>query len=465
MSVKTLHPDYQVHSPKWRLVRDAVEGESAIKRTPERYLPEFIPADPERYERYVKRAYFMGVTGRTRAALSGMVFRKDPAVQVPDELELLLHNADGAGTSIEHISKEAIGSILDTGRHVFLVDYPTIDDSIDFETEQNIGARPLILSYHAEALINWKYKLINGRRVLTLAVLVELVHDDESKSDEFDHNIVKNYRVLRLRDGVYTHQTYDDGGKPKTEEFSPKMAGGMPFDHIPLHIVGADNNLPDIDDAPLYDLSILNIAHYRNTADLEEAGYITGQPTLHLDVGDTSPDVFAEQNPGGVQLGSRSGIITQGGKVELVQPEERSLLVTLKEAKEQEMVKIGARLIQRGGQAETAEAARINASAEASTLDQIVNNLSNGLAGALRDAGLFVGMQGEVLDEIRYDINTDFFETSLDAQHLMALIQLGDVGIISRSIQRDSIRKGRIHIPSEMTDEEIDEEAAGNLLQ
>jgi len=147
----------------------------------------------------------MGVTGRTRAALSGMVFRKDPMPELPEELEEMRFNADGSGTSLEHIAKEALGSVLDTGRHIFLVDYPTIEDSIDFETEQNIGARPLLLSYNAEALINWKYKKINGRRVLTLAVLVELVHDD-AIGDEFDHDIVKHYRVLRLRDGVYTQQ-------------------------------------------------------------------------------------------------------------------------------------------------------------------------------------------------------------------------------------------------------------------
>jgi len=242
------------------------------------------------------------------------------------------------------------------------------------------------------------------------------------------------------------------------------MAGGTPFDHIPLYIIGSENNLPDIDDAPLYDLSVLNIAHYRNNADLEEAGFITGQPTLHMNIGDTSPDVFAEQNPNGVQLGSRTGIITQGGSVELVQPEERNLLVQLKEAKEKEMVGIGARLIQRGGPGETAEAARINASAESSTLDQVVNNLSYALTGALMDAARFEGFGPEVVEEIRYDLNTDFWETSLDAQQLMALIQLGDVGVISRSIQRDSIRKGRIHIPQETDDQDIDSEIAGTPL-
>jgi hypothetical protein len=376
-------------------------------------------------------------------------------------MEELIFNADGSGTSLEHIAKEALGGVLDTGRHCILIDYPTINDSIDFETEQNIGARPLVLPYQAESFINWKYEKINGRRVLTLAVLVELVQD-ENNSNEFDHDVVKHYRVLRLRDGVYTQQMYDDGGSAIAPEFIPRMAGGSPFDHIPLYIVGSENNLPDIDDAPLYDLSVLNVAHYRNNADLEEAGFITGQPTLHLNIGETAPDVFAEQNPNGVQLGSRTGIITQGGSVELVQPEERNLLVQLKEAKEKEMVGIGARLIQRGGPGETAEAARINASAESSTLDQVVNNLSYALTGALMDAARFMGMQN--VEDIRYDLNTDFWETSLDAQQLMALIQLGDVGVISRSIQRESIRKGRLHIPQEMDDEEIDGENATQPL-
>jgi hypothetical protein len=183
---------------------------------------------------------------------------------------------------------------------------------------------------------------------------------------------------------VYTHQVYDDGGQPKTEERIVRMAGGQSFDHIPLHIPGANNNRPDIDHAPLYDLAVVNIAHYRNNADLEEAGFITGQPTLHLDTGDTSPEEFAQQNPNGVQLGSRQGIVTQGGNVELVQPEERSLLTNLKKEKEQEMIGIGARIVQRGAANETAEAARINASADASALDQVVNNLSDALTWATR---------------------------------------------------------------------------------
>lgn len=458
MSVKTIHPDYQLNAPKWRLVRDAVEGEQAIKRAPTRYLPEFVPPDPDRYKRYLERAYFMGVTGRTRSALTGMVFRREPMEVYPEEMQGIVDNANGSGDSLLQIAKEGLGSILDTGRHIFLVDYPDIPDSIDFESEQAIGARPLIISYEAEALINWRYELRYGRRVLSLAVLVELVHDEKN---EFQHDVVKNYRVLRLRNGVYTHQVYDDGGQPKTEEVVPRRAGGEPFDHIPLHVVGAENNNPDIDHAPLYDLAVVNIAHYRNTADLEEAGFITGQPTLHLDTGETPPDQFMEMNPAGVQLGSRQGIVTQGGKVELVQPEERGMLMKLKENKEQEMIGIGARIVQRAGANETAESARINASAEASALDQVVNNLSDGLEGALRDAAMFSGVDGQ---GIVYRLNTRFWEEELDSQEMMALIQLGDVGVISRRAQRESIRKGRVHIPEDMDDADIDRENSDNPI-
>jgi hypothetical protein len=201
----------------------------------------------------------------------------------------------------------------------------------------------------------------------------------------------------------------------------------------------------------------VNIAHYRNNADLEEAGFITGQPTLHLDTGDTSPEEFAQQNPNGVQLGSRQGIVTQGGNVELVQPEERTLLTRLKEQKEQEMIGIGARIVQRGAANETAEAARINASADASALDQVVNNLSDAMTEALMDVALFWGLP---VGEIYYRLNTRFWEEELDSQEMMALIQLGDTGVISRRAQRESIRRGRVLIPEDMNDEDLDAENA-----
>jgi len=74
---------------------------------------------------------------------------------------------------------------------------------------------------------------------------------------------------------------------------------------------------------------------------------------------------------------------------------------------------------------------------------------------------LFAGIDPR---DIYYRLNTRFWEEELDSQEMMALIQLGDVGVISRRAQRESIRKGRVHIPEDMSDEDIDAENAGNPL-
>jgi len=73
------------------------------------------------------------------------------------------------------------------------------------------------------------------------------------------------------------------------------------------------------------------------------------------------------------------------------------------------------------------------------------------------DVALFWGIP---VDNIYYRLNTRFWEEELDSQELMALIQLGDTGVISRRAQRESIRRGRVLIPEDMNDEDLDAENA-----
>lgn len=458
MPVSLVHPLYAEMSPVWRECRDAVAGQRAVKKGGELYLPAtFADADPVRYAQYLQRAYFMGVTGRTKEALTGMVFRKSPRVVVPPQIEPFLENIDGAGQSLEQLAKEIVGDELTTGRFVLLVDYPSAPEGIDSEAERMMGLRPTVAAYAAESLINWRFECVNGRKLLTLAVLAESV---ETGDDEFSHDTVTVYRVLRLRDGVYTQSLYDQGGDPITEEYVPRMAGGAPFDHIPLHIIGAVNNLPEPDVPPLYDMAVLNISHYRNTADLEESSFISGQPTVHLSIGETDAAEWQQLNPNGLQIGSRAGVLTKGGSMELVQAEATALPFELMKHKEQQMVAIGARLVQRGGQAETAEAARLNASAEASTLDNVVGNVSEGIEAALEDMCRFVGADPEVVE---YALSREFWETNITAQDLQAV--LAGVGTLYGPLDAlEMIRAGSIKLRDDRDNELILQEAAGTLL-
>lgn len=458
MSVSTTHPEYNTYSPIWELTRDACAGERAVKSKKTIYLPAFVPLDVPRYDQYIKRAYYLNFTGRTLDSLIGMIFRKPYKAEIPTQLEPFIENIDGAGQSLEQISKEGAANLLMAGRHCFLVDYPSVEGRLDAETERNLQLQPIICSYMAESLINWKFKTINGKSMLVLAVLKESA---DKSNNEFDHNFECQYRVLRLIEGVYTQQLYDKDENPISELIIPRMAGGKPFDHIPLHIVGANNNKPDVDVPPLYDMAIVNIAHYQTTADHRENLFIHGQLTLGI-VSDMSAKEFSEANPDGVKVGARTGhFLGQNGNfVSVTAPESSSLRVALTDL-ENQAIMIGAKLVQRKGQAETAEASRINASAEGSALDLVVNNLSEALEAALEDMALFVGVNP---DTIEFTLNTNFIEQTIDAQSAGAITGLLDKNVIARSDARNMIRTGKVQFAEGRTDEQIDLEVAGDLL-
>lgn len=462
----TFHPEYSHMLPIVTAVRDACGGDPAIKAKRELYLPADFARDPvsgkytEHYTGYINRAYFLGVTGRTKESMIGMVFRKDPAVEVPEQMVDLMEDVDGAGQSLEQISKEMIGELLEAGKYFLLVDYPTADEGTDSETEARLGLRPTIASYRFENLINWHFQGIRGRQVLTRAVLREFV--DAEDEDEFSHLKVERYRVLRLRDGVYTQQLYDQYGKPDAQgEYIPRMAGGAPFDHIPLHIAGAKTNLPGVDMPPLYDVARANIAHYQTTANVMESGYIGTQPMLHVDVGETDLTEWATHNPGPLSFGNRHGLKTKGGKLEVVQAQATDYNREVKDDIQADMVSLGAQLVQRGGQAETAEAARINASAESSVLDVVVGNASECIENALEDFALFLGVNPE---GIEYRLNDSYWESGLSAQDLQAVVQARQMGSIGDRDVLHMIRQGRIQLDPARDDDEILADAAGGFI-
>lgn len=471
MPVSTQNPLYAKALKRWQMVRDAVAGQQAVKDRATKYLPAVFaedvrdpagniiaPADTARYQQYIQRAYWMGVTGRTKEALTGMVFRKPPSKTLPPAIEALSENIDGAGQSLDQLGKVLIGDLLETGRYGLLVDYPQTDDAMDSETERRLGLRPTIASYPAESIINWRFEGVNGRKMLTLVVLQEEINDSE---DEYGHDTKTVYRVLRLTDGVYTQTLYDDAGD-SISTATPRMAGGATFDHIPFHFAGATDNFPEPDIAPLYDMAVLNIAHYQSTAELKENQFFSAQGTLHLDVGTMDDKTFQTLNPAGVSIGRRAGIITSGGgSATLVQGDSRQadILATM-EREESEMVAIGARLVMRGGNTETAEAARLNASAEASTLDSLVGNASECIEASLEDVALFLGAD---LAAVEYKLNTEFWETGLSAQDLQAIVS-GVGTLYGAADALDMIRAGAIRLRDDRDNETILQDAASSLL-
>ena len=453
MGVTTLHPDYIVNLPDVTRTRDAVKGQRTIKSKGKTYLPaDFADSDTERYAVYKERAYFLGATRQAAKSYSGMVFRKAPSWGedgVPSQLDEYLYNIDGSGKSLEQLAKFGFTELEEAGRIGILADYTNDQEGLTKLDERLSGARPVLLPYVFESIVNWKTGTVRGRSMLTLVVLRETI---ETSTDEFGHESEYQYRVLRMNDqGQYTMQLYTDSNMPKGDELVV-LANGQPLDHIPFYIAGTEDNTPAVDAPMLLDLANMNISHYQSTASVEEAAYLLGCPTLHIDIGEMGVEEFASANPAGVKVGARQGLQTKGGSIEMVQASESNLGASQMENKIERMKELGAKLVTKGGQNETAEAARINASGEASALDIAVNNLSDVLEKALEDFLRFLGIETEVT----YRLNTEFWETSLDPQVLNGITGLKTMGIVSNQDVRHMIRTKQIAFEEGRTDEEID---------
>jgi hypothetical protein len=461
MSVDSTNPEYNTYIDEWRKVSDCCEGQRAIKAANEKYLKpmENTTAMESRYKNYLERACFVNFTGRTKEGLKGSLFRKDPETNIPEGLDYLIENADGAGESLISLTKDLAGEVISKGRYCLLVDFPSVESGLTLEEEKALEPRACINRYNAESFINWNVSIVGGRKVLTLAVLSEPYDAD---GDEFGYEMETQYRVLRLRNGVYTQQLYRDG-EPFGQEFSPKKSDGSTFGYIPLFIAGSENNDASVDLPPLADIANINIAHYRNSADLEENCFIHGQLTLGV-TSSMSLAQFAEANPAGITVGSMAGhFLGESGGFTSVQASENQLADRLMERKEGQMRKLGARMIVIGtmeNTSKTATQSKIDATGESSVLATITDNVSEAIETCIKWCGDFMGINA---DEAIFKLSKKFFDDDADPQLMMAAIQLNDRGIIAKSDMQDFARIQGIVKP-ERTNEEIDEETETNPI-
>ncbi|HUH58169.1 MAG TPA: DUF4055 domain-containing protein [Pseudomonadales bacterium] len=446
MPVSDLHADYSRYADEWKRTEAATIGSPALRRDNELFLPSpYVGDDVELYAQYCARAYYVNYTGRTEKVLQGMVFRKPATQVVPKKMQHFLEDMDGNGESIAQIAKTALFQRLRKDRFLFLTDYSGVSEGMTEAQEKAAGLRPICATYKAESLVNWKWGSCSGKRQLVLAVLKECKDISE---DEFGHDTEDQYRVLRLRDGYYTQQLYNDKDEPVTEEWYP-LAKGKKLDYIPLR------GVRPLEVAALQPVAEVNLALYRNTAAFEDLVAIMGSPILHIDTGLTTVEDWKRHNKQKVKVGMRTGVITKNGNVSFAQAAERPLIRTAKEDKVEELAAIGASIVTRGGQAETAEAARLKAGSETSQLDSMVGDLSEDLEGVLEDMARFMGLNP---DEVNYALNTDFFDTALTAGDLSAIVQ-GAI-LYGDDAALEMIRKGRIELPTDKDNATLMLEAA-----
>jgi len=424
------HPDYDEYLPYYLQVRTFIKGMDC-----KAYLQNVVRGtDSEsttRNKEYKARAKYTNFSGRTLNALQGAIYRKDPVIKLPKELEYLITNADGAGKSLTHVSKNTTSNLIQVGRHGIYTTY---------------GESAKIVTYTAENIPNYE---VDEAGILTKVVLI-------TGKDETKHLIIDS-------EGFFAVEYYKDDSDVPYKTISPSKSDGTELDYIPFTFVGSIDNSPDTDSMPLWSIVDVSQGHYQNSAENEDIARFM-VPTIAATV--PNEHWQKEMLPNGYELGGGALIpLPENGQAMILQASPNQMHAEMMKDKENQLIMLGARLISGTAKSnQTAEAARIEFSAENSVLDNLVQNASEAIEKHLRICAEFMGVNvGE--DDIEFNLNREYYDTAVNPQMIASEMLLLDRGIIAVPDVRSNLRKVG-YLEADRTDEDIDGEieVSGNGL-
>lgn len=447
--------------PTWQMIRDVLEGQAAVKKRSLTYLPlpSFeiaITANDTRYSSYVERAIFYNIVGRTVDGLVGQVFASDPVVDLPDIMQQnLIDDADGTGISMDQLAKDNLRNIIGLGRAGILLDFPVLEEGAT-HTQQQLQdgeARPLTVTYDPESIRNWRTDTVKGKVVPVLVVLDEMFEGPDP-SDPFVLKEMKQRRVLSIVDGAYRVELYKaENGNDFTlnpvDVFDPTDSKGNPIEFIPFIFEGPDNNRAQINKSPIYDMVVINLGHYRNSADFEDSCFMVGQPTPWASgltqtwVDDNFTDDKGNQV---IKLGSRAFLpLPMGAQCGVLQVVGNTMPEAGMTKKETLLVALGAKLVQNQQVQRTLGEAKIDRSTETSVLASAAKNVTTAFTQILRWAGeYFYGLSEAEVAKIWYVLSTDFAISKMTPQEQAQLVANWQGEAITYSEMRDQLRSSGI---------------------
>lgn len=447
-SVMFEHPYLVAKKNQYTLIRDILAGEEWLRTVCRNQggtrLGSYVPlpqtendvnANAERYYSYVQRATLFNATERTMNGMVGQVFSKPATSDFPESLKFLEQDPSGNGVNLEQHVKKSLGEVVSLGRRGLLVDAPTLGRPLSKAEADSGEFRPVILSYNAEDILNWRTKQVNGKTYLTLVVLRERfwIEGEFSMDESFA------YRELRLIDGVYMMRRWENSKSGENynpgDWVVPTDASGNEFSEIPFFFIGIGDNDVDPDNPPMYSLASLNLAHFRNSADYEENVFMLGQATLWT-AGMT--ETTLKENNGKIYLGCRGGIsLPLQGQCGILQVSENGLVKEAMDQKESQMISLGAQLVTGTTVAKTATEARQDKVTEVSTLAAAARNTSEAYRRAFAACQKFMGTD----DEIKFELSTDYDMARMTSQEILAIVATWQSKLLTTEEARNIFRR------------------------
>lgn len=428
-SVKNFHPSITPQRrEEWKLIRDCMDGELAMKQRGEDYLPcpsgfkSQADGGAAAYKAYTNRAQFPELLAPSVGAMIGIIHGQEIQVEIPTQMEYLWENADGMGLPLEAFHRRITRELLTIGGYSVLADAETA------------GSDPWLAGYSRDALINWDTDWF----VLDETTMVR---------KGFVWEKIEKYRLLTLEQLAYQATVYE-GDVSEGEKIDIRGRGGKPLPRIPFAVASALDLSPKVEAPPLIGVANAAKAIYQLSADYRHQLYMSGQETLVAINGD-APDTV-----GAGVVHEMRGTEGQNPDLKYVSPTCAGIeahKVAMADCREA-AVMAGARLFEQTAAGdESGEAKRLRYASETATLTTIAQSSCLLLERSLRNAAMIMGLPE---DDIVVNAPTDLMDRTMSPQDFAALFGVYVEGGMSWETLHENGVKGGIYSTERSAEEE-----------
>lgn len=461
-SPATPHPTYDKRKPRWEKCRALMGETEDIREGKEAYLPRIGGRESDAsYEFRLNLVALTNFFKRAVQASVGLLLEKEPEFgkDMPKKLVDFSEDITLGGKHISVYAKEIASDYIVDGLVGTLVDFPTLDDpNLDFSRashaatlarstgapldaadEVRLGMRPFFVKYIRADILKVVFGKVNGVKAKILVVLRET---NERLDGDFGIKNVVEYRVFRLTPSGVTWELWESTDTSaqarRVKDPQPLRRNGQAAKRIPFSLLGEFDGLPLLEN-----LADLNIEHHNiktNMRNLETKAMVPTRVRIGApkDKDGNYPELL--YGPDEVievpiqKDGPQKPVYWDSPDVSVLEPAARSLGDVKTD--------IGTAalnfLAPDKRVAETAEAKRIDSAAQNASLSSVGRAEQDHLEECYGFAG---EMAGEVGGSVT--INTDFEESPLSAQEMMAYLQAAINGKLSTEQFIEAWKRGK----------------------
>lgn len=427
MTIDSVHPLFTYYSDSQQLCRDFNEGEAHVKSKGETYLkatPGMIldgmnegQEGKKAYDRYVYRAVFHEHVKAAVVIALGLLHQKDAVFNLPPQLEYLRTRATNKGEGLQELLINITTEQLITGRAGILADIPR---------NPQVIPQPYIALYKAESIINWDE---SNDFVDTDQVNMVVLNESGYRRDGFNWTVEKQYRVLKLENGIYYQALYtqETGFDDEPSSYIIPQIRSTPLNEIPFIFINAITILPHPEQPPLLELANKTWAIYRAEADYRQSLFMQGQDTLVVIGSVRNPN----KQPGGdntlrVGAGARIDIdVTGDAKYIGVSSKGLSEQRTTIENDDKKADLISGRFIGAQSNVESGKSLTVRLGAQTASLNTIAKSSCAALEKLLKTIAVWIGANP---DEVQIIPNLDFTKVEFQGIELVNLMTARNMG-------------------------------------